>query len=94
MNEQIENLKDIVDRVQRRPLTVYTALVTSWIRELLRDSGKPVDQHQSNGLFCVHQLRVRHGDQVYRVLIAPAHTPISIGNCPVDEHFNEHILVD
>jgi hypothetical protein len=87
--------------VRHPPRTVYSLLVTSAIWRLLKGSPLPVDaigieadQLQSNGLYCVHQMRVRlPGDpQRYRVIIAPADAPITIGGVPADQHFSEPLV--
>ena len=73
---------------------VYTGAIARFIAQTLNNArDATVDQHQSNGAHCVHQLRVRlPGDPtVYRVLIATAETPISIGTVAADDHFGEPI---
>ena len=91
--------------------THYTGLVTRWIERMMNkgsipweitpdDSDRPrADQHQQNGGWGIHQLRVRlpGDDTVYRVLVAPADAPIFVGRgphvdgCPIDQHFVEPI---
>ena len=72
-----------------KPKIVYTAAIAVAIHEAM----PTCDQHQSNALFGVHQLRIRRpGDPtVYRVLVAPAGAPIQIGSIPVDAHFSRPI---
>ena len=55
-----------------------------------------VTQHQTNSLYGVHQASVRLAgdDTVYRLIIAPADAPISIGGCDVDAHFAKPLAGD
>lgn len=72
---------------------VYCNLIARAIKVALDVPGAQIDQHQANGLWCVHQLRVRlpNDPQLYRVIVAPAEAPIFIGKTPADEHFSEPI---
>lgn len=73
---------------------IYPGFVAAEIvRALRRETCARVDQHQGNGAWCVHQLRVRLPDDptVYRVIVAPADAPLAIGSQPIDEHFREPI---
>jgi hypothetical protein len=81
----------------RKPLVHYAGLFTSAIQRLVNGLGAPeafagasADEHQQNGAYGVHQLCMRlPGDPtLYRVLIAPADAPISIGGVPADQHFS------
>lgn len=80
---------------------VFTSLLAAEIRRsLLEDkktvdaNGLQVDQHQSNGMWAVHQLRVvlPEGMGTYRVIIAPANAPVFIGKVSADEHFSEPLV--
>lgn len=53
-----------------------------------------LDQHQANGTYGIHQIRARvKGDPTtYRVIIAPADVPLSVGYQPIDQHFAEPII--
>lgn len=69
---------------------IFPGLVAAEItRALRRETCARVDQHQGNGLWCVHQLRVRLPDDptVYRVIVAPADAPLAVGSQPIDQHF-------
>lgn len=72
---------------------IYPGYVASMIRKALTAGGVSVDQHQSNGTYGAHQLRVRLPDDatIYRAIIAPADAPISIGCVDADLHFQEPI---
>lgn len=80
---------------------VYTGLVATQIRRSLLEgnlipdaNGLQVDQHQQNGAWAVHQLRVTLPDGMgtYRVIVAPADAPVFIGKVHADHHFNEALL--
>jgi hypothetical protein len=76
---------------------VYPGFIASLIsRALPMQAEAAVDQHQANGMWGVHQLRVRlQGDPTtYRVLICPDNAPIHVGRdstTPIDKHFLERI---
>ena len=81
-----------------KPLTIIypgevASMIVKGLGAMLPIERQP-DQHQANGLYGVHQLRVRlPGDPtVYRVLIAPADAPISIGGVAADHHFSEPLV--
>lgn len=68
------------------------AQIASWARQDASGSDKiTVDGHQGNGVYGVHQARVRIANDptVYRILIAPADAPIFINDDkrPVAEAF-------
>lgn len=77
--------------------TVYPGFVASVVRRLINKepgswyAGVPMiaDEHQGNGAYAVHQIRVRiPGDATeYRVIIAPADAPVAIGGVLADQHF-------
>jgi hypothetical protein len=78
--------------------THYAHLIASTIRALVNGyplpidaEGMAVDQFQSNGAYGAKQLRVRlpGHEQPYRVIIAPADAPVTIGGVPADQHFSE-----
>lgn len=71
-------------------MMVFPGVIANAIRQLLGKSGAVADQHQANGLWGVHQLRVKLPEDatVYRVIIAPENAPIRIGDIPADEHFS------
>lgn len=63
-----------------------------WARRDSDDSERiTVDNHQGNGVYGVHQARVRlAGDPtIYRLVIAPHDAPISINSMPIGDHFAE-----
>lgn len=72
---------------------IYPGLIVAAARKLFPGLGIEVDQHQASGCWGVHQVRVRlpDDDTVYRLIVAPADAPISIGDAPVDDHFSERI---
>ena len=80
----------IFDPLRNEIRCIYPGEIAVAIHEALPNC----DQHQSNGLFCIHQLRVRRpGDKtVYRIIVAPADAPIQIGSVPADEHFSKPII--
>jgi hypothetical protein len=88
-------IREALRHTVHEPLgTVYCGAIARFIGQTFNNArAGTVDQHQSNALYCVHQLRVRlPGDPVqYRVLIAPEDAPVAIGGVPVDEHFAEPI---
>lgn len=91
-NQIANELRAATDAVSKlKP--VFCNLIAQAIRVTLDLPGAVIDQHQANGLWCIHQLRVRlPGDpQLYRVIIAPAEAPIFIGKTPADEHFSDPI---
>ena len=71
----------------------YSGLLALGIEKLLGLVGGTADQHQQNGMYGAHQLRVRlpNDPTVYRVIVAPADTPIAIGEVAADQHFAEPI---
>ncbi|HEX3884777.1 MAG TPA: hypothetical protein VHW66_19140 [Stellaceae bacterium] len=86
-----------------RPVTtgklkpIYSFLIACGLRRFVNGergpeefSGATADEHQSNGAWGIHQLRLRlpFDDQDYRVIIAPANAPITVGGIPVDQHFS------
>lgn len=80
---------------------VFCDLVAAQIRRSLLEgdkikeaAGLQVDQHQSNGLYGVHQLRVTlpEGMGTYRVIIAAPNVPVLIGTVPADQHFLEPLV--
>lgn len=90
-----------LSRIVRRVPVHYAGLIACAIRCRLRGldmpseaGGMAVDQPQQNGAYGAHQFRIRlpgdHGN-AYRVIIAPADAPISIGGVPANEHFAEPI---
>ena len=72
---------------------VFCDLIAQAIKGTLNLPRGRCDQHQSNGSFCIHQLRTQlPGDPtIYRIVIAPADAPLHIGNIPIDAHFAEPI---
>ena len=79
-----------------------SGLLASTIQRLLNVEAPPRDflgadaqQHQQNGAYGAHQLAVYMVSpdslegQIYRVIVAPADAPISIGGVPADQHFSE-----
>ena len=84
----LQKLDDIRTAI-RSLRCVYPGEIAVAIHEALPNC----DQHQSNGLFAIHQLRVRRpGDKtVYRIIVAPADAPIQIGSVLADEHFKKPI---
>lgn len=75
---------------------VFSGAIASSIKDLINGvagATASVDQHQSNGLYALHQLRVKleGDDTVYRVIVAPANAPIHVGTLPVDKHFMEPV---
>lgn len=72
---------------------VYPGYVASLIAKAL---GFQADQHQQNGLYGLHQLRVRLPDDatVYRVIVAPANAPITVNGVAIDEHFHQSITAE
>lgn len=73
---------------------VYSGFLAGQLRRLLVQGGVTVDQFQSNGLYACHQLRVTlpEGMGTYRVLVAPADAPVSIGDVSAEEHFMEPLM--
>lgn len=76
---------------------VYPGYIASLIRRALNHTAPlphaddaRADLMQANGLYGVHQLRVRLAgdDTVYRIIVAPANAPIAIGGVPADQHFS------
>jgi hypothetical protein len=68
-------------------MTIFPGFILSKLAEWARKDDCQtdritIDNHQSNGAFCVHQARVRlQGDPtVYRLIIAPANAPIFIND--------------
>lgn len=81
---------------------IYPGLILSKIARLCRDHADQhgrgdgediieIDQHQQNGMQCIHQAALRlNGDpQLYRIIIAPAGAEIFINKDrrPIDEAF-------
>jgi hypothetical protein len=90
----INDLKAAIAKAvsKERPWMVWTGHVAMLLRSCVnaqRDIGIVIDQHQSNGLYAVHQMRVRQANDpnVYRLILAPIDTPITIGECIADQHF-------
>ena len=78
----------------------FTGLIAASIARLVNGDaahdgfeGAVADEHQQNGAWGVHQLRVMLPDDptIYRVLIAPKDAPIKIGNGTADQHFSHPI---
>ena len=78
--------------------THYAGLVASTIKALVNGDRLPIgaegmaaDQFQSNGAYGAKQLRVRlpGHEQLYRVIIAPADAPVTIGGVHADQHFSQ-----
>lgn len=71
----------------------YCGLLVEALRQGLTLVGDvcKADQHQSNGTFGVHQLRLTYEGRTYRLLLAPAEAPLRIGQIPADNHFLEPI---
>jgi hypothetical protein len=74
----------------------FTGMIISSIARLINGDaphdgfeGAFADEHQQNGMYGAHQLRVTLSDDptVYRVIVAPANAPITIGGIPADQHF-------
>src|SRR5438105_2032015 len=74
----------------------YTGLLASTISRLLNVEAPPAAfegadayEHQQNAAYGVHQLAVKQaGDpRLYRVIVAPAEAPITIGDVRADQHF-------
>lgn len=76
----------------------FAGTIMARIRSAVADHGGAVriDQPQSNSLYGVHQARLRLAgdDTVYRLIIAPADAPISIGGCAADDHFAKPLAGD
>lgn len=80
---------------------VYSGFLAAQIRRVLLEggispeaTGLNVDQFQSNGMYACHQLRVTLPDGMgtYRVIVAPADAPVSIGGVSAEEHFLEPLI--
>lgn len=83
----------IAEDIMRSLRPVYPGAIASSIVRLLNLQGARADQHQANGAYGVHQVRVRlPGDPtIYRVIVAPADAPLQVGQLPIDQHFIEPI---
>lgn len=78
-------------------MTVFPGFILAQLAQFARDASTmgvdriTIDNHQTNGAYCVHQARARiAGDPtVYRIIIAPANAPIFINDDkrPVAEAF-------
>jgi hypothetical protein len=83
--------------VPRKVMMIYPGYIVSQIKRTLglavAASDIMIDQHQSNGLFGIHQARARiKGDPtVYRIIVAPADAPIFCGKVHADQHFTERL---
>lgn len=87
-----EELRGMLVASERATRKVYPGFIASLIRRYLLSAPEDdvrVDLMQSNGMYAAHQLRVRLSgdDTIYRVIVAPANAPISVGGVPVDQHF-------
>lgn len=80
----------------------YAGLLARAIERLLNGDAPPrgfagaaAHEHQQNALYGAHQLTVRQGGHdpvLYRIIVAPADAPISIGGEPADQHFAEPLV--
>lgn len=75
-------------------MTIFPGFILSrladWARRDSDDSERiTIDNHQANGAHGVHQARARlSGDPtVYRIIVAPADAPITIGGRAVADYF-------
>ena len=50
-----------------------------------------IDDHQCNGMHCVHQasVRLQNDPTTYRMIIAPANAPLELYGRPIDEAFGK-----
>ena len=72
---------------------IYPGYIINLLGKLAKDaaSGICLENHQANGCYGVHQVRVRvKGDPTtYRLILAPEDAPIEVNGRPISAHFAE-----
>lgn len=74
------------------PKVHFTGMLLNAIRDATtRRHGDEMifRSHRQNAAHGAHQAIIEHDGQLYRLVLAPIDSPISIGGTPASEHFRE-----